>query len=71
MTDEAAFPQTGAVESAPKQEAADLVADLADEKPAERMLIALDIDGTVLLEDDSLSRASPRRRCARSTPVTR
>lgn len=55
MTDEAAFPQTGAVESAPKQEAADLVADLADEATAGRMLIALDIDGTVLLEDDSLS----------------
>ena len=55
MTDEAAFPQTGAVESAPKQEAADLVADLADEAPAGRMLIALDIDGTVLLEDDTLS----------------
>jgi HAD superfamily hydrolase (TIGR01484 family) len=55
VTDEAAFPQTGAVESAPKQEAADLVADLADEAPATRMLIALDIDGTVLLEDDTLS----------------
>jgi len=55
VTDEAAFPQTGAVESAPKQEAADLVADLADEAPAGRMLIALDIDGTVLLEDDTLS----------------
>ncbi|WP_191966718.1 HAD family hydrolase [Microbacterium testaceum] len=55
MTDEAGLPDTGAVESAPKQEAADLVADLADDAPAERMLIALDIDGTVLLEDDSLS----------------
>lgn len=60
MTDEAALPATGAVESAPKQEAADVVADLADgtraeAAPAERMLIALDIDGTVLLEDDTLS----------------
>ncbi|MFV9423272.1 HAD family hydrolase [Microbacterium sp. S1037] len=54
MTDEAALPDTGAVESAPKQEAADAVADLAD-APVERMLIALDIDGTVLLEDDTLS----------------
>ncbi|MDU0344995.1 HAD family hydrolase [Microbacterium sp. KSW2-29] len=55
MTDEAALPATGAVESAPKQEAADVVADLADEARVERMLIALDIDGTVLLEDDRLS----------------
>lgn len=54
MTDEAALPDTGAVESAPKQEAADAVADLAD-APVARMLIALDIDGTVLLEDDTLS----------------
>lgn len=54
MTDEAALPDTGAVDSAPKQEAADAVADLAD-APVERMLIALDIDGTVLLEDDTLS----------------
>ncbi|MEV7757261.1 HAD family hydrolase [Microbacterium sp. NPDC089180] len=55
MTDEAALPATGAVESAPKQEAADVVADLADDARAGRMLIALDIDGTVLLEDDTLS----------------
>ncbi|MBB3159434.1 hydroxymethylpyrimidine pyrophosphatase-like HAD family hydrolase [Microbacterium proteolyticum] len=55
MTDEAALPDTGAVESAPKQEAADVVASLADDAPAGRMLIALDIDGTVLLEDDTLS----------------
>ncbi|WP_298875896.1 HAD family hydrolase [uncultured Microbacterium sp.] len=55
MTDEAALPATGAVESAPKQEAADIVADLADDARVERMLIALDIDGTVLLEDDTLS----------------
>ncbi|MFF7684399.1 HAD family hydrolase [Microbacterium sp. NPDC007973] len=55
MTDEAALPATGAVESAPKQEAADVVADLADDARVGRMLIALDIDGTVLLEDDTLS----------------
>lgn len=55
MTDEAALPDTGAVESAPKQEAADVVAALADDAPVGRMLIALDIDGTVLLEDDTLS----------------
>ncbi|SDO85395.1 Cof subfamily of IIB subfamily of haloacid dehalogenase superfamily/HAD-superfamily hydrolase, subfamily IIB [Microbacterium testaceum StLB037] len=55
MSDEAALPDTGAVESAPKQEAADLVADLADAPQLGRLLIALDIDGTVLLEDDTLS----------------
>lgn len=55
MTDEAALPDTGAVDSAPKQEAADVVAALADDAPVGRMLIALDIDGTVLLEDDTLS----------------
>jgi HAD superfamily hydrolase (TIGR01484 family) len=54
VSDEAALPDTGAVESAPKQEAADVVADLADARVC-RMLIALDIDGTVLLEDDTLS----------------
>jgi len=54
VNDEAALPDTGAVESAPKQEAADAVADLADTSVA-RMLIALDVDGTVLLEDDTLS----------------
>lgn len=55
MSDEAALPDTGALESAPKQEAADVVAALADDAPVGRMLIALDIDGTVLLEDDTLS----------------
>lgn len=55
MTDEAALPATGAVESAPKQEAAEVVADLGDRARVGRMLIALDIDGTVLLEDDTLS----------------
>lgn len=55
MTPEAALPETGDVESVPKQEAADVVADLADDAPIGRMLIALDIDGTVLLEDDTLS----------------
>jgi HAD superfamily hydrolase (TIGR01484 family) len=55
VSDEAALPDTGAVESAPRQEAADVVAALADDAPVGRMLIALDIDGTVLLEDDTLS----------------
>lgn len=55
MTPEAALPETGDVESVPKQEAADVVADLADDPVIGRMLIALDIDGTVLLEDDTLS----------------
>jgi len=55
VSDEAALPATGAVESAPKQEAADAVAELAHDASVGRMLIALDIDGTVLLEDDTLS----------------
>jgi len=54
VTREAALPETGDVDVAPKQEAADVVDELADASVG-RMLIALDIDGTVLLEDDTLS----------------
>lgn len=54
------LPQTGSVEVVPSAEAADMVDDLArdTEEPTvatERMLIVLDIDGTVLLEDETLS----------------
>ena len=55
MTDEAALPRTGDVDAAPQQDAAEVVADIARTAPVGRMLIALDIDGTVLLEDESLS----------------
>jgi len=55
VTREAALPDTGDVEIASPQQAADVVADLADDAPLGRMLIALDVDGTVLLEDETLS----------------
>jgi len=54
------LPPTGAIEVVDAPEAAHLVDDLATdaENPAvatERLLIALDVDGTVLLEDETLS----------------
>jgi len=55
VSEDTALPDAGELDVAPKQEAADVVADLADDARAGRMLIALDIDGTVLLEDDTLS----------------
>ncbi|WP_278102733.1 HAD family hydrolase [Microbacterium proteolyticum] len=55
MTDEAALPRIGDVDASPQDEAAEVVADIARTAPVGRMLIALDIDGTVLLEDESLS----------------
>lgn len=55
MTDEAALPRIGDVDASPQHEAADVVAEIAEDAPVGRMLIALDIDGTVLLEDDSFS----------------
>jgi len=55
VTDEAALPRIGDVDAEPQQEAAEVVDDIARTAPVGRMLIALDIDGTVLLEDESLS----------------
>lgn len=55
MSDEAALPRIGDVETSPQHEAAEVVDDIARTAPVGRMLIALDIDGTVLLEDESLS----------------
>jgi len=51
-----ALPETGTVEIVPPAEAAAIVEEVAD-APASTapLLIALDIDGTVLLEDESLS----------------
>ncbi|GAA5031270.1 HAD family hydrolase [Microbacterium fluvii] len=54
------LPPTGSIEVVRPVEAAELVEQVAEdtENPAvatERMLIALDIDGTILLEDESLS----------------
>lgn len=54
------LPPTGSVTIVPKQAAADLVEEIAEdaEDPrtsTQRLLIALDVDGTVLLEDETLS----------------
>ncbi|MCT9002399.1 HAD family hydrolase [Microbacterium memoriense] len=54
------LPATGSIEIVPEAQAAALVEDLAEEAedagaPIERLLIALDVDGTVLLEDETLS----------------
>jgi hydroxymethylpyrimidine pyrophosphatase-like HAD family hydrolase len=55
VTDEAALPRIGDVDAEPQHEAAEVVVDIARTAPVGRVLIALDIDGTVLLEDESLS----------------
>ncbi len=57
---EAHLPETGSIEVVGRREAAELVEEIAEdtENPrvvTERLLIALDIDGTVVLEDQSLS----------------
>ena len=57
---EEALPDTGRIDVEPQEDAAELVDELARETEAPgvavaRMLIVLDIDGTVLLEDESLS----------------
>lgn len=54
------LPATGSVEVVPPREAARLVEEIAEDAenpvvPTERLLIALDVDGTVLLEDETLS----------------
>lgn len=61
MTDaEQNLPETGSIAVVPAADAAQLVEEIAEdaENPAlatERLLIALDVDGTVLLEDETLS----------------
>ena len=47
-------PDSGEIETATPDAAADVVDEVAQHPPA-RLLIALDIDGTVILEDESLS----------------
>ncbi|MFS0735028.1 HAD family hydrolase [Microbacterium sp. 1P10UB] len=52
------MPDTGTVDVSPQKDAAELVQEIAEDATSgasERMLIALDIDGTVLLEDETLS----------------
>ncbi len=57
--DDAGMPDTGTIDVSPQEDAAELVEEIAQDAAApgaaERMLIALDIDGTVLLEDETLS----------------
>lgn len=60
MSADEKLPPTGLVEVVPPQSAARLVEDLAEDADgsgalAEPLLIALDVDGTVLLEDETLS----------------
>jgi Cof subfamily protein (haloacid dehalogenase superfamily) len=50
-----ALPDTGSVDIVGTQDAADVVEEVAEDAPAGRMLIALDVDGTVILEDETLS----------------
>jgi len=57
---EAHLPPTGAVEVVPPEQAVDIVEEIVDDTvdaavATERLLIALDVDGTVLLEDETLS----------------
>jgi len=57
---DAHLPPTGSVEVVPPEKAAELVEEIATDTenpavPTSRLLIALDVDGTVLLEDESLS----------------
>ena len=56
----AKLPPTGSIEVVPPVDAAELVEEIAADAenpavPTERLLIALDVDGTVLLEDETLS----------------
>lgn len=48
-------PDTGSVEVTSPGDAAELVEEIAEDAPDGRLLIALDIDGTVILEDESPS----------------
>ncbi|MCR2792222.1 HAD-IIB family hydrolase [Microbacterium sp. zg.Y625] len=54
------LPRTGSVEITDQADAAELVEDIAEDAenprvPTERLLIVLDIDGTILLQDETLS----------------
>jgi len=61
VTGAAHLPETGSIEIVPPAEAAELVEDVAQRRvdeggaAAASLLIVLDIDGTVLLQDESLS----------------
>ncbi|MFG6504042.1 HAD family hydrolase [Microbacterium sp. P05] len=49
------LPETGSVEVTSVADAAEIVDGIADNPSVGRMLIALDVDGTVILEDETLS----------------
>lgn len=66
MNDEAQLPQTGEIEVAAPDDAAELVDAIADDPAAGRTLIALDVDGTVILEDESFSPGVPEAVAAAS-----
>ncbi len=51
----AALPPTGSITVVDEAHAAEIVEDVAEAADAARLLIALDVDGTVLLEDETLS----------------
>lgn len=55
MNDDAGLPARGEIDIESQGEAAELVEDLARDAASETMLIVLDIDGTVLLEDETVS----------------
>jgi 5-amino-6-(5-phospho-D-ribitylamino)uracil phosphatase len=55
VTDADSLPEPGDVEVAGAQDAAEVVEDVAASASAGPMLIALDVDGTVILEDESMS----------------
>ncbi len=48
-------PATGSVETVPAGAAGEVVEDIAEDAAPRRLLIALDIDGTILLEDETYS----------------
>jgi hydroxymethylpyrimidine pyrophosphatase-like HAD family hydrolase len=53
--DGASLPDTGQVEVADSGDAAEVVEEVADDASAARFLIALDVDGTIILEDETPS----------------
>ncbi|MGP3534005.1 HAD family hydrolase [Microbacterium sp. RD1] len=55
MTDGENLPDSGSIEARTEADAARAVDDVATAASAGRLLIALDIDGTVILEDETLS----------------
>jgi 5-amino-6-(5-phospho-D-ribitylamino)uracil phosphatase len=55
MTQDDGLPDAGSIEETDDAGAAEIVSEVAAAAPVGRMLIALDVDGTVILEDESMS----------------